>query len=539
MENVKRAIDKKGLEGKNIIVVHNKIDDDQTAYLKMMDQFQINLKTEEHLETPFVLFDKYFNETVQHLLKATHSNYETRQQQVDKERPEVIVVGCGLAGLVAAYESASQGARVTIVEKENKCFGNSIKASSAFNVVGSPAQKALNISDSAELFYNDTMKAGKQRNDKDLVTLLTASSLKAYEFLNENFGIELNELNANVSGHSELRSLIPKMKKEGRVMNVGATLVLGIMERLQEMRLVTIKNNARVTKLLKKKDRVVGVQLEQGDQLHAGSVVLATGGFSASSTLLQKYAKSKSKLPTSNGPQTTGDGITLGLEVGAKVIHMEAVQVQPTCIQNEKTNKTFYAPETFRQAGAILINSKGQRFVNELLSEPNEINRAIARHGRPTKMTSKAVFMLMNEEVMNELGPVANFYKNAGGLARYESIDELCSATSLPLQRLKKTLFLYQKYADKGVDPYRKRSFKTTFKQGPYYIVSTTPCVHYTMGGLKFNRHAQVLTKNKRPISGLYAAGEVTGGLHGSNRFTGNALLESVVFGRIAGASAV
>jgi len=467
---------------------------------------------------------------------------------------DVIVVGGGLAGISAAIEASRHGARVTIIDKERSLGGNSAKATSGINGAGSVPQLDKEIDDSASLFSKDTLASGGGLSSAELVDILSSRSSDAINFL-MTFGLNLTDV-VQLGGHSVARTHRIPSTADGRPVPVGFTIVSTLKKYIENELdgIVTVIVDASFNALIMdKKDNVVGIEYRTKDGvLHKmnGNVVLTTGGYANDHTpnsLLLKHVPHLAKLPTTNGPWATGDILKLTSANHLSLIHMDQVQTHPTGFI-ESTNPThhtkFLAPESLRGCGALLLNSDGKRFVNEL-GRRDHVTEAIFKHcshlNRDPTLPIVAA-MIMNEEVIERFGkPSAGFYIKKGIIEDIGTLGELADRMRISVSILKETLESYQKAADEGEDEFGKVNFHVPFSVADHFYVSfVTPTLHYCMGGLEISGSAEVLQvkDGKEVVRGLYAAGEVTGGVHGMNRLGGNSLLECVVFGRIAGSNA-
>ncbi len=278
----------------------------------------------------------------------------------------------------------------------------------------------------------------------------------------------------------------------------------------------------------------------------ADAVIVTTGGFCGqvgAGSLLEKYRPDLMYLSTTNGTCANGDGIGLAQAVGAQLVDMEKIQIHPTGFVDPKEplkKQKFLAPESLRASGGILLNQEGKRFVNELDTR-DKVTDAIMRNCRPYQGNGPlTAYMLLNEAGAQLFQKhMLSFYAKLGLIVRFDNAQALAKYMGIELTVLEKTLTNYAQAALNRCDEFGKTTFPVSFTAiEPLYSMLITPCLHYCMGGVAFDEHARVLGGNG-PIKHLYAAGEVTGGLHGANRLAGNSLLECVVFGRIAGKNAV
>ncbi|CAI2348209.1 unnamed protein product [Caenorhabditis sp. 36 PRJEB53466] len=474
-------------------------------------------------------------------------------------QPTVVVVGGGLAGLSASIEIISNGGKVLLVEGENNTGGNSAKASSGINGAGTETQEKLGFVDSPEVLVKDTLSAGDGENDKKLVGILAEKSAAAVEFL-RNVGVDLTDVNL-CGGHTVARTHWIPSPKEGRPIPAGFEIMKRLRTRLNEIqekdpesfRLLT---QTKMVGILRKDGAVVGIEVENVDgtksNVNGNALVLATGGFSADRApdgLLVEFGGDKLEFPSTNGAFARGDGVKLARSIGAKLIGMSRIQIHPTAFVDPKepaAGTKFLAAEALRGKGALLINSEGKRFGNELGRRDYLTGRIleqappIGEHFQGGSAKKNSAIMLMNEANVESFGrPAFNFYAIVKKFfAKYENAGELAKALNVDESVVKATLEEYQKvFKGEIEDPFGKKVFPVAAisPSEPIYAAIVTPAIHYTMGGLKIDERARVLDEQDRPIEKLFAAGEVTGGVHGSNRLAGNSLLECVVFGRIAG----
>ncbi|KPA86013.1 putative NADH-dependent fumarate reductase [Leptomonas pyrrhocoris] len=476
----------------------------------------------------------------------------------------VVIIGSGLAGQSAAIQAARDGVReVVILEKEPRMGGNSAKATSGINGWGTRVQKAAGIQDSGELFENDTFVSGKGGHCQPaLVKTLSDHSAEAVEWLSA-FDIPLTVL-SQLGGASRKRCHRTPDKLDGTPMPVGFTIVKTLENYIRTYLSdkVRIETNTRLTSLLREQGgsspAVRGVSYAQKNEageertheLLADAVILATGGFSndhTNNSLLQEYAPQLSSFPTTNGVWATGDGVKAARELGVALIDMDKVQLHPTGLINPKdpsAKTVFLGPEALRGSGGILLNKKGERFVNEL-DLRSVVSQAIIAQNNvyPGSENRRYAYCVMNEAAADAFGRSSlNFYwKKMGLFSEAADVAAMADLIGCSVETLTNTLNEYEKLSADGQRPC-PRTGKKVFPnvlgaKGPFYVAYVTPSIHYTMGGCLISASAEILNEQLVPIRGLYGAGEVTGGVHGGNRLGGNSLLECVVFGRIAGSA--
>ncbi|KAI0239578.1 Osmotic growth protein, partial [Massospora cicadina] len=450
---------------------------------------------------------------------------------------QIIVVGGGLAGLSAAHTVYEHGGNVCVIDKSSFFGGNSTKATSGINGALTQTQVQNKIQDSAELFYQDTLKSARDLARPELIKVLTYNSASAVEWLKEKFELDLS-LVSRLGGHSEPRT------HRGTERFPGMTITYALMEKLEELsksdpQRVKIHTKARVVRLLEDASGVVGVEYEKGGKTFTehGPVILATGGYAADFTetsLLKANRPDIYDLPTTNGEHCTGDGLKMTQAIGGSVVDLEKVQVHPTGLVDPKEPNAkvkFLAAEALRGVGGLLLNGEGKRFVDELQHRDFVTGEMWKTKG--------PVRLVLNSAAGKEIEWHVKHYIGRGLMRQFESGQELAKEIGVSPQVLEKTFSDYVKAAESNNDVFKKKYFSNyKFKMDDtFYVAIMTPVLHFTMGGVKVNGQAQVL-KESNPIPGLYAAGEVCGGVHGANRLGGSALLTCVVYGRVAGASA-
>ncbi|OHW96880.1 aromatic-l-amino-acid decarboxylase [Colletotrichum incanum] len=459
-------------------------------------------------------------------------------------RRPVIVVGSGLAGLSAAQEALKAGASVHMLDRAPKPGGNSIKASSGINGAGTRFQKAVGV-EKDDLFYNDTVRSGGKRfadakgvvDRPKLVELLTQSSADAVTWLVDEIGVDLSVV-APLGGHSLART----HRGAGKT-PPGASIVTTLLKKLGENSEFHLSNSAEVTSLSVSDGVVKGVHYVQDGEQHnlRGAVVFAVGGFAGDANgLLAKYRPDLAGLPSTNEARPASHEI---LEtVGAELVDMDSVQVHPTGFVDPKDPEVrykFLAAEVLRGEGGILLSENGERFVNEMETREH-VSKAVMQLS-PKEIGDVRqwdVTLLMDPGACDAAAGHLGFYLWKG-LMEKKKVKELNP-------NIIKTIDEYAAAVASGTDSaFGRRTFGrwelpagNANREEEVCIGRVTPITHFTMGGVAFNEKTQILRKDKTTIDGLWAAGEITGGIHGDNRLGGSSLLECVVYGRIAGQQA-
>jgi len=450
---------------------------------------------------------------------------------------DAIVVGTGLAGMATSVSLLDRGARVLIIEKEPRMGGNSAKASSGIN-----AAHGADV----DTFLQDTVKsAGGQLTP--LRQVLANESWSAVEWLRTRMDIALNQT-CQLGGHSSARTWRPSTGM------IGAEVTFAVaneLKRLQKQGKVEIMMSTTVTDLIRGDDgTVLGVTYTDSKganhAAYATSTVLASGGYghdwTTSDSLLLKHRNDLKDLPTTLGTWTTGDGLKMAMKLGAGTVDMTKVQLHPTGFidDNHPEERTkVLAGEITRGVGGLLLDRTGKRFVNELTTRQAAVDAMVAREPR---VEDRIFFLVMNEHGMKVAHRHATLYSKKGLMKEIKGgVEELAKHVGVAASELRATLESYNAAAAAGVDEFGKTAFHGApwdlGADAVYLVGKVTPVIHYTMGGLSVDLEGKVLTEDNRVIPGLYAAGEVSGGVHGNNRLGGNSLLECTVFGRIVGNS--
>ncbi|MDO5408134.1 MAG: flavocytochrome c [Eubacteriales bacterium] len=456
-----------------------------------------------------------------------------KEAREDSYTADVVVVGAGGAGLSAAVTAAEAGAKVIVVEKMMMPGGNTLISGGEMAAPGNWLQAEQGVEDSVDQFYNDILKGGDNENDPELVRVLAENALPAAEWLKDDIQMTFEDYMLFFGGHSVERSLVP--------LNATGVEMIEKLTAKAESLGVEIHTNTPAKELVQTDGKVTAVKAEyDGKEITYNAnkgVILATGGFG--SNLEMRIANNpdmNEKILSTNTVGSTGDGITMAEALGAQTVDMQYIQTYPTC--DPETGTLLYVGDVRLEGRSILVNLEGKRFVEEL-ERRDVISMAV------TQQTGGVSYMFWDEASM-EASKVnvkhEKEYNNLierGILVKADTVEEAAAHFGIDAAELQKTIDKYNEYCEKGKDEeFNKRGELVAFTDGPYYIMKSTPAIHHTMGGLKINTDAQVLTTENEVIPGLYAAGEVTGDIHGTNRLGSDAIADIVVFGRIAGKNA-
>lgn len=477
-------------------------------------------------------------EAVSEAIKASGNDLENYQEDftsADKERTDatkdvdVVVVGGGGAGFAAAVTAKENGADVVLLEKMPQVGGNTLISGGEMAAPENELQEKDGIEDSKELFAEDVKEAG---GNPELIDVLADHATEDAYWLRDDIGVKWLDSLMFFGGHSVKRSLIPEAHS-------GNELIKNYLKKCEELGIEVI-TDADVKEILSEDNKVVGVRAETKDEnltVNAKSVVLTTGGFGANEEMTYENDKEIDEhVKSTNSPGATGDGIIMAEELGADTVDMDKIQLYPVC--DPETGRILYVGDTRLVGGALLVNKEGNRFVEELGTR-REISLAIK------DQTDHVGYLLWDEKSNETTGTMASNPEEAeeqfekGNLVKADTIEELAEHFDLDKDQLLKTVETFNENSKKEEDPdFNLRMLGWTVEEGPFYMLKAAPAVHHTMGGLKINTEAEVLTKDDQVIDGLYAAGEVTGGIHGSNRLGSAAIADITVYGRIAGKNA-
>ena len=485
---------------------------------------------------------------------------------------DVVVVGAGGAGMTAAITAAAEGKSVVILESQSMVGGNSVRATGGMNAgktvyqdenefgesagvektLKTAAEKyadnetitalAKTVSeqwaayqanptgyfDSVELMELDTMIGGKGINDPELVETLCANSADAIDWLDEH-GITLH--NVSSFGGASVKRIHRPVNAEGKTVSVGSYMIPLLEENCEKAGVKMMLDTTATEILTDANGAAVGVKATGASgetvTVNAKAVVLATGGFGANLDMVVKYKPELKGFMTTNAPGIQGQGIEMAQAIGAATVDMDQIQIHPTV----EANTAALITEGLRGDGAILINEEGQRFIDEVGTRDVVSAAEIAQTG--------SYSWLVVDQAMADASSVIQGYIKKGYTVTGSTYEELGKAMGVDAAAFAETMEKWNGYVEAKNDPdFGRTSFANPLNTAPYYAVKVTAGVHHTMGGLKINANTEVLNEKGEVIPGLFAAGEVTGGVHGANRLGGNAVADFTVFGRIAGAAA-
>jgi len=437
---------------------------------------------------------------------------------------DVVIVGSGGAGLAAAIQAHDEGAHVVIIEKMPTIGGNTIKASVGMNAAETRFQKIKGIEDSKELFYEETLKGGKFKNNPELLREFVELAPEAIEWLAAK-EIELNDITIT-GGMSIDRTHRPEDRSA-----VGGFLISGLVKNVNK-RDIEVLLETSVAEILYENGAVTGVNVvdEYNDSriLNAKSEIVATGGFSANREMVVKYRPELDGFVTTNHKGATGSGIAMLQKIGADTVDMGEIQIHPTVEQTT----SYLISESIRGGGAILVSQAGKRFYNEMETRDKVSAEIIA-------LPEKSAWVIFDEQVRAN-NKAADEYIAKGFVLSAPTPEELAVKLNMNPVALTETLERYNLFVveKKDEDFGRTTALRHPLNMGPFFAIRIAPGVHHTMGGVVINTDTAVLDAQKQPITGAWAAGEVAGGIHGANRIGGNAVADIIIFGILAGRNA-
>lgn len=440
------------------------------------------------------------------------------------ESADLVIIGAGGAGLAAAVQAKEEGVeKIVVLEKMPMVGGNTNKATGGMNAAESTPQKAAGIKDSIQTMIDDTMKGGKNLNDPELVKKLANEAKDGVDWL-IGLGADLNEV-ARAGGATNDRIHRPVGGAA-----VGATIVKTLKTEAEKQG-VDIRTLNEATEIVKDSEgNISGVKAKDKEgkayTINTKVVVVAAGGFGANMEMITGYKAELEGFATTNHPGATGDGIKLVESLGGALRDMEQIQTHPTGVASQG----LLISEGVRGDGAILVNKSAKRFYNELDTRDKVSKAVLGQEG-------KEAFLVFDDNVKDGLHAIEE-YVGAGVVVEGNSVEDLASKIGVDGATLKATIDEYNTSVDTQNDPLGRTSLLKKLNKGKFYAIQITPIIHHTMGGVVINTNAEVLDSNGKAIKGLFAAGEVTGGVHGANRLGGNAVADIIVYGRQAGKSA-
>ncbi len=457
------------------------------------------------------------------------------------ESADVVIIGSGFAGLAAAIEAKRAGASVMILEKMKGYGGNSIISDGMVAAAGTPLQEKAGTKDSPDLMYQDMLKAGLGLNYPDLARTVAQKSNATLQWTIDYLGVKYKDTIHQLGGHSVPRSHATHNYS-------GSAIIKPLIKKIKELGM-NVRKQMYLQRILKSPEgRVCGVLVRDGyhfPDLESGiprylrakkTMILATGGFANDIPFrTTQDPRLSNEVDSTNKESTTAEALREALRIGATPVHLSWIQLGPWTSPDEKMYGVgpYFADYIVFPYGALIDPTTGRRFVNELADRKIRAD-AILKVGQPC-------IGIADQGGVEQSGYKIDRCLEKGVVKKFNHFKDLTSCYKLPFGPLKKTIDQYNQYVDQKLD----KEFAKPILAGaqplvhpPYYGIRLWPKVHHTMGGVQINTMAQVMDLSHKPIKGLYAAGEVTGGIHGACRLGSCAITDCLVFGRIAGRNA-
>ena len=453
---------------------------------------------------------------------------------------DTLIVGSGFAGLAAAAEAAKNGDSVIVLEKMPTYGGNSIINGGVYASWDDKfhlREKLKLGEDSEQQHKEDTLKGGDFFSDPELVEIMAKGATPALNWMIEEGGCEIREALTRAGGHSAYRTHTTVQGK-----GIGYT---------EPLKKIALKNGAKIqlkteVTWIWRKDTdspVEGVEVSQGGKKGniriRKALILASGGFSRDIAMRQNYYPFLGpEINCTNQPGATGEMIRFAQAIGADTKHMAFIQLYPFA---EPETGILDTPAVYPFNGVgyglVYVSKEGKRFVNEL-------ERRDVCSFAQINLGLKPTYSIFNDEMIAKMGGSKEEVEKGIKRKRFireDTLEALAETLGLPVEQTVKTIRQHDDYVKNGNDPEFGKPMTehmVTLEKGPYYSIAQWPACHHTMGGVRINPEAQVIDIFGKPIPRLYAAGEVAGGVHGTNRLGSNAIPDAISFGRVAGTNA-
>lgn len=516
------------------ILKHSETPGFDKAMVDIIDQVLSQGTLEPDLIAGATISSQAVLEAIQEALKGKEALLNVESERNLNKTADILIIGGGGAGFAAAIEAASLGfENVQVIEKMPFGGGNTRMSGGEFAVAQNELQSEQGIMDSNELFFNDIYEGGGKLGKKELIQCIVDHAQENFNWLQDYIGVEYRDTLSWYGGHSVPRTLWPY--------GDGAKMIDLMIQKALELG-VQVDYNTKAYELIQENGKVIGVKANYNNETiyYYGTegVILTTGGFGANVEMRMKYdtewGKLDDNIPTTNSPAATGDGIVMAEKIGASLVDMQYIQLYP--INNPATGNYYYMDYARIISNAILVNEEGNRFVDEKETRDN-IARAIINQ------TNSTAYELIALKVIEELGLDEEYadelYRGIEqGVIVTGTLQECANHFNIPYNQLKETLQHFNQMAENGVDEdFGREQMLLPIEDDEYMMFSSIVSVHHTMGGVEINEYAEVLDMQKNVIENLYAAGEVTGGIHGNNRLGTLSIPDTITFGRIAAQS--
>jgi len=467
--------------------------------------------------------------------------YKIARDIKTEREAEIVIIGAGGTGLAAAVTAGQEGASVIVLETNGFAGGNLLVSGGVYNSPEPEMQAKQGIEDSPELFMQQTLAGGDNIANPELVRILAYNALDGLNWLKE-LGNEFEDQVIQAPGALHPRS-------HNTTAPLGSGIIKTYLEHIDKMDNVEILYETKGESLIQEDGRVVGVIAKNPDgskltvKANKG-VIIATGGFSKNAQLVIEYRNAE-KWPlldensvSTNMDSIRGEGIIMAREIGADVVDMD--QMQFLYLGQPKTGLLSGVFNVSAEV-TVFVNKEGKRFVAEDARRDVISSAVFAQEDGMMYMLHSAESLSDPANQLNIDGiPMKELLDiGAYGWKQGDTLEELAKEIGVPAENLVQTIAEYNEAVDTKNDPFGRTLLNVKMEKGPFYAIPRVPALHHTMGGLRIDTLARVLDTKGEPIPGLYAGGEVTGGIHGGNRLGGNAVTDTVVFGRLAAQSAV
>ena len=460
---------------------------------------------------------------------------------VSLEQVDIIVIGSGFAGLAAAIEAAEAGRSVIVLEKMMAFGGNSAISDGGIAAPGTDYQINAGIVDSPELMYEDMLKAGEGLNYPELTRIVAENAKDAFLWSKNKLGVKYTERVDIFGGHSVPRCCTPETIS-------GLSLIQKQVARLRELNVELFPGAYLKALLQNEQNRVTGVQIIDDYRYNKPrtgkektiparqAVIVASGGFGSDVAFRQAQdPRLDHTVQSTNKLFATAEVLKECMRIGANPVQLSRIQLGPWASPDEKGYGVgpLFGDYVVFPYGIMVDPASGSRFVNELCDR-RKLAEAVLSRKHPVVGIADAYAVEMAG--WNLSRPLEK-----GVVKRYQTLETLATSYDINTQTLKQAVSTYNKAVCEGIDSEFQKQIMPEAKpieKAPFYAMRMWPKVHHTMGGIQIDQHARVINREMKPIESLFAAGEITGGIHGASRLGSCAITECLVFGRIAVRSA-